>query len=78
MLGVGRLAMAERKGIGLRRWVEYFVAVVLGNLIYYFSLVPHLPEELRHAEFRLDAGLAVDFLVCVAVYGLIRLAARIS
>jgi hypothetical protein len=28
---------------------------------------------MRHRMFRLDFGLVVDFLICVAVYGLIRL-----
>jgi hypothetical protein len=60
-----------------RRWLEYLAAILLGNLIYYFSLVPHLPEALRHQGFQMDWGVAVDFVVCVAVYGLIRLASKL-
>jgi hypothetical protein len=60
-----------------RRWLEYLAAILLGNAIYYFSLVPHLPEVLRHQGFQTDWGAAVDFAVCVAVYGLIRLGARL-
>ena len=62
-------------GISLRRWLEYLGAILLGNAIYYFSLMPHLPAALRHQSFRVDLGVAVDFAVCAAVYGLIRVAA---
>lgn len=61
-------------GISLRRWLEYLGAILLGNVIYYFSLTPHLPAALRHENFRMDWGVALDFAVCVAVYGLIRVA----
>ena len=61
----------------LRKWLEYLVAILLGNAVYYFSLVPHLPENLRHRAFQIDAGLLLDFLVCLAVYGLIRVAAKL-
>ncbi|MGA3295764.1 MAG: hypothetical protein ABSE45_17500 [Candidatus Acidiferrales bacterium] len=60
-------------GVTSRRWIEYLVAILLGNAIYYFSLMPHLPYALRHQGFQIDWGVAMDFLVCVAVYGLIRL-----
>jgi hypothetical protein len=64
-------------GVTLRRWLEYLVAILLGNAIYYLSLLPHLPEPLLHQGFQTDWGLLVDFVVCVAVYGLIRLGSRI-
>jgi hypothetical protein len=69
----------ERKflGITVRRWMEYTAAILIGNAIYYFSLVPHLPPALRHQGFLLDWGSATDFVVCVAVYGLIRLGSKI-
>lgn len=60
-----------------RRWLEYLVAILLGQAIYYFSLVPYLPESLRHHGSAIDGGVAVDFVVCVLVYGLIRLGARV-
>ncbi|MFY9803845.1 MAG: hypothetical protein WA713_00105 [Candidatus Acidiferrales bacterium] len=63
-------------GTPLRRWIEYLAAILLGNAIYYFSLVPHLPKALRHQGFLLDWGSLVDFLVCLAVYGLIRLGSK--
>jgi hypothetical protein len=56
-----------------RRWIEYLVAILLGQVIYYFSLVPHLPDALRHHGSDIDLGMFVDFLVCLGVYGLIRL-----
>jgi len=58
-----------------RRWLEYLIAILLGNAIYAFSLAPHLPVVLRHPTAALDWGVLVDFVVCVAVYGLIRLGA---
>ena len=68
------VSMGQRfLGVTPRRWIEYLAAILIGNAIYYLSLVPHLPEALRHQGFRTDWGMLVDFLVCVAVYGLIRL-----
>jgi len=61
-----------------RRWLEYFVAILVGNAVYYFSLVPHLPSVLRHQGLTVDWGTGVDFGVCVAVYGLIRLGSMLQ
>ena len=60
-------------GATLRRWLEYLAAILLGQLIYDFSLVPHLPNALRHHGSNIDLGMLVNFLVCLGVYGLIRL-----
>jgi len=60
-------------GITPRRWLEYLVAILIGNAIYYFSLFPHLPYALRHHGFGTDWGALLDFVVCGAVYGLIRI-----
>jgi hypothetical protein len=66
----------------LRRWVEYTVAILAGNAIYFLVLYPGLPRLLQHqaprpdahiSPIRLDLGLLIDFLCCVAVYGVIRL-----
>ncbi len=54
-----------------RRWLHYGLAIGIGNLLY-FSLLPHLPASLQHQVFQLDAGLALDFLLCVALYLLLR------
>jgi hypothetical protein len=61
-----------------RRWVEYLVAILVGNTIYYFSLMPHLPVALRHQSPKLDWGMGIDFLVCAGVYGLIRIGFRLQ
>lgn len=68
--------MAKAKqflGVTPLRWLEYLVAILIGNAIYYLSLAPHLPQVLRHQGFAIDGGVIVDFAVCVAVYWLIRL-----
>jgi hypothetical protein len=65
-------------GATLRQWIEYLIAILLGQVIYYFSLMPHLPHSLRHHGSDIDWGIGVNFLVCVAVYGLIRLGERVQ
>jgi hypothetical protein len=59
-----------------RRWIEYLVAVLAGNAIYFAVLFPGLPASLRHEPLRIDAGLLLDFLCCVLVYAAIRLGSR--
>jgi hypothetical protein len=60
----------------LRNFVIALIAILLGNLIYFLVLAPLLPPQARHEVFRVDLGLAIDFGVCVAVYGLIEGIAR--
>ena len=55
-----------------RRWAEYLLAVLGGNIIY-LAIEPQLPNPLRHRMFQVELGLAIDFLICVVLYGLIRL-----
>ncbi|HWZ85994.1 MAG TPA: hypothetical protein VN032_07335 [Thermoanaerobaculia bacterium] len=59
-----------------RRWIEYLVAILAGNGIYFAVLHPALPPALRHQPFAFDPGLAIDFACCVLVYGAIRLGSR--
>ena len=59
-----------------RRWVEYIVAILAGNAIYFAVLLPTLPRQLSHEPLQLDAGLVIDFACCVLVYGAIRLGSR--
>ena len=54
------------------RWLEYLIAILAGNAIYFLLLMPRLPEPFRHRTFRVDLGLAVDFAVCLGLYGVIR------
>jgi hypothetical protein len=56
-----------------RRLIKQAIAVIAGNLLYFFVLMQHLPPAGRHRPDRLDLGLVVDFWVCVVVYGLIEL-----
>jgi len=56
-----------------RRWAEYLIAVLGGNIIY-LAIEPQMPPPLRHRMFQVDLGLALDFLICVVLYGFIRLA----
>ena len=62
----------ENRVSNARRWAEYLVAVLAGNIAYLF-IEPQLPTAMRHRMFRVDLGLAIDFLMCVAIYGLVRL-----
>jgi hypothetical protein len=55
-----------------RRWAEFLVAVLIGNIVY-LSVEPQLPSVMRHRMYRIDLGLAIDFLMCVVAYGLVRL-----
>jgi hypothetical protein len=64
-------------GASPRRWLEYLIAILLGNAIYFFSLAPHLPVSMRHVTPATDWGTLVDFVVCACVYGLIRLGSRL-
>ncbi len=59
-----------------RRWVEYLIAILAGNGIYFAVLHPSLPPALQHQAFGFDVGLLIDFLCCVLVYGAIRLGTR--
>jgi hypothetical protein len=59
-----------------RRLIKQTIAVIGGNLLYYFALMPHLPPAGQHRPDKLDLGLIVDFWVCVALYGVIELIDR--
>lgn len=59
-----------------RRLVKQAIAVIGGNLLYFFVLMPHSPMGGRHRPDKLDLGLIVDFWVCVVVYGVIELIDR--
>ncbi len=48
------------------------IAVVAGNAIY-FSVEGYLPVRARHQLYQIDWGLAVDFWMCLACYGLLKL-----
>ena len=58
-----------------RRWGEYVLAILAGNILY-LLIEPQLPMALHHRLFRVDAGVLIDFVLCVLIYGGIRLARR--
>ena len=55
----------------LRRYWKTLVAVLGGNLLYFAVLLPYLPPAAHHRPGQIDLGLAVDFWVCLALYGLL-------
>jgi hypothetical protein len=59
-------------GIMKRPFWHALIAVVAGNAIY-FSLERFLPPRGQHQIYQIDWGLAVDFWICLACYGLIRM-----
>jgi len=60
----------------LARLLKQFAAVLLGALLYFFVLMPHLPPAAQHQPFRLDWGIVVLVWICLVFYGLIELAIR--
>ena len=56
----------------IHRLLRYLIAIVLGSAIY-FWLMPHLPPKAQHQPFQLDGGVAVDFGICLACYGVVRM-----
>jgi H+/gluconate symporter-like permease len=56
-------------------FLQALLAIILGNLVY-FALLPSLPPVARHHPMHLDLGMLLDFTFCVAVWGLIRTAAK--
>ena len=48
------------------------IAVLGGNLIY-LSVERFLPPLAQHQLYQVDWGLAIDFCVCLACYGLLHL-----
>ena len=51
----------------MRNFLDALLAVLAGNAIY-FLLMPHLPRVARHALFKEDWGLLVDFVICAAIF----------
>jgi hypothetical protein len=52
-------------------WMRMLLAILLGNLVY-FAASPFLPESIQHSLYQLDAGLLLDFAICVGIYLLVR------
>ena len=51
----------------MKNFLDALLAVLAGNAIY-FLLMPHLPRVARHALFKEDWGLLVDFAFCTVIF----------
>ncbi|MGB9204584.1 MAG: hypothetical protein WCB94_11535 [Terriglobales bacterium] len=61
----------------MRNFLDALLAVLAGNAIY-FLLMPHLPRVARHALFKEDWGLLVDFVICAAIFVAVKYARRVE
>jgi hypothetical protein len=59
----------------MKNFLDALAAVLAGNAIY-FLLMPHLPMVTRHALFKEDWGLLVDFAICTAIFVVVKYARR--
>jgi len=55
----------------MRNWLRMLAAILTGNLIYFALLMRVLPPWLRHRPYHIDAGLLLDFALCVAIHVLL-------
>jgi len=74
-LGKSPIRSPAVKRTTMKNFLEALVAVLAGNAIY-FLLMPHLPAVARHALFKEDWGLLVDFAICTAVFAAVKYARR--
>jgi hypothetical protein len=59
----------------LTNFLDALAAVLAGNAIY-FLLMPHLPHGMRHAMFKEDWGLLVDFAICTILFVAVKIGFR--
>lgn len=53
--------------------LKSFIAVGIGNAIYFLLVYPHVSAAWRHQpRGGIDAGLALDFAICLALYLVVR------
>ncbi len=52
-------------------WAKSLLAILAGNTLYY-AFQPHLSEFWQHKLFQIDAGLGLDFILCAAMYIVVR------
>ena len=66
--------MEQPNRISLTRSLgQAVIAVVVGNVIYFLLLWPHLPRHAQHQVYRFDLGLLIDFWACAACFGAVKL-----
>ena len=58
-----------------RNFFDALVAVMAGNAIY-FLLMPFFPVAIRHAMFKEDWGLAIDFVICAVIFVVVKIVRR--
>jgi len=74
-VGAAKPAGLVSKSTVPKNFLQSLVAVLLGNAIYFLAM-PHLPSAARHAWNRLDLGLALDFWICLVIYGVLEMMKR--
>jgi len=67
--------MADSRQTAWGNFFEALVAVMVGNLIYFF-VMPHLPAGAQHRTFRQDWGIVVDFAICLVIFWIVKVVAR--
>ena len=63
------MASENNKPFWRPQWLRSLIAILIGNGLYY-AVTDFLPPAARHQPFEFDWGLAVDFWMCVAVFGI--------
>jgi hypothetical protein len=71
----GRLGRTRIEKLMTKNFLDALVSVLAGNAIY-FLLMPHLPSGARHALFKEDWGLLVDFAICTLIFAAVKYARR--
>jgi hypothetical protein len=61
-----------------RNVVEAVVGVIAGNSLYFLVLWRYLPEHARHRVYQLDLGILIDFCLCAACFGAVKLIFKIK
>lgn len=56
--------------------LKSLIAVVSGNVVYFFLLLPVLPHSARHRPLHFDLGLILDAWICLVIYGALSLLLR--
>ena len=72
--GVRRVSRTSTRNT-LTNFLDALAAVLAGNAVY-FLLMPHLPRGMRHALFKEDWGLLVDFAICTILFVAVKLGLR--
>lgn len=69
------MGRSSGKSLTMKNFLDALLAVLAGNALYYL-LMPHLPRAARHALFKEDWGLLVDFAICTGIFAAVKYARR--